>query len=80
MRIEEQMQVGDAEGREGGGGGTKCKQINSDIDITNDRRGFDEQVTEQRSQRCCSSNKSAFGEVRHRGQPMEPKQAQNPKD
>jgi len=53
--------VGDAEGREGGREqGTKCKQINSDIDITNDRRGFDEQVTEQRSQRCCSSNKSAL--------------------
>ena len=28
------------------------------------------QVTEQRSQRCCSSNKSALREVRHRGQSM----------
>jgi len=51
-------------------GTTECKQINSDIDKTNDTRGVSViQVTEQRSQRCCSSNESALREVRRRASP-----------
>jgi len=38
MRIEEQMQVGGM--RRGGDKGKECKQINSDIDITNDTSGI----------------------------------------
>jgi len=39
MRIEEQMQVGMRK-VEREGEGTGCKQINSDIDKTNDTRGI----------------------------------------
>jgi hypothetical protein len=41
MRIE-QMQVGMRKMVGVGGTEIECKQINSDIDITNDRRGFDD--------------------------------------
>jgi hypothetical protein len=40
MRIEEQMQVGMRKAGRVGDKEIQCKQINSDIDKTNDRRGF----------------------------------------
>ena len=68
MRIEEQMQVGM---RKVERGGDECKQINSDIGIANDTRGFSD--TSHRTtistllfvQQVCTSR-----EVRHKHQYM----------